>query len=388
MVYDETAHDGFAFASTDSAAASDGPGGMDPAENLSLSEALGGGYANVFLRVGGEYVLILRTYDGTLFYETWPNYSPQNPEHPRPEGPTWCGLNTEDCDSFVLFDNERPPDPANADQVHYRIGVRCTRLLLVKNAMFKADGTIDFSKATIRGVEHGAEGFEGNKIQGINRLNSERPLFYKRGAGRERGIVLDDPDVFHFPPVDNAADPWSDDGSIDLYRSPVYVPVTKRDGIGFPESKIDPGVDFPNKWPAYTYRRGKLDNQGNGKVKARYWDSWSYQVDEPTGDGSTSDNQQPLKALKENPELVKIFHEFNLATGILERPFAIGTAFDMVLAVRTKHWRRYRAVMHRYDGKHGEDCYNGKWVYDTHGYFNSDIAGWIYQLAPTKPKGA
>ena len=387
-VFDKTAHDGFTFATTDSAA--NEPGGPNQQYDLSLSEALEEHRAYTYIRIGGEYVLLWGTQDDDdEYYLTWENYSPQNPEHPRPDGPTWCGHNTQALDSFVIFDNTRPPDPASADQVHYRVGVRCTRLLLVKNASFKTDDTIDFSNATIREVEHGSDGYSGNnKITGPNRLNSERPLFYNRGAGRERGIQLYDEEEFHFPPVDNAADPWTDDVEA-AYPSPVYVPVTTRDGIEFPQSKYGV-VDFPNKWPAYTYRSGRIDdgpNQGDGKVRARYWDAHSNPVDYPIV-GNAGDIQQPIKALEEDVELVKNFYEFNPSNGKMERPVAAGTAFDMVLAVRTKHWRRYKAVISHYNGKRGEDCIKGKWVYDTHGYFNSEIAGWIYQLAPTKPKGA
>ena len=385
---------GYTFATADPDAP-ELPGGAhpDPRYDIALDKVDENLGHPCFLRVNGDYVLIYESHDPEdELYHTWSNWTP--PPDDFPTSPTWCGHNSAaqgnaDGDDFVLWHAAtRPPDPCREGQIHYRLGVRCTRLLLVQNACFGADGAIDFSRAEFGTVAH--DGKPNGKLRGLNRLNGKRPLFYERGAGRGRGIEVDTDDEFHFPPVDNAADPWTDDPGD--YRSPVFAPFTNALGIAMPFRgySLEHGaiLDWPDKWPAYTFPAGKLNASGDGKIKARYWNS-AVGVLERTQDGSPADQERPLIALETNPELAKGMF------GVVEdehtyTPFAPGTAFDMVLAVRHIHWRKYVGHLEKYEGKHGEDCYKGKWTADSHGYFNSRIAGWLYQLAPAKPaaKGA
>lgn len=336
-------------------------------EDIPLSGAEGGAYKETYIKVNGAYVLYWPTHDPEkeIHEAEWDYHNPYHEEDTRRPG-KWCGHNVTSREPFVMFSGtgQYPPDPTQVSQYYYKISCRCSRLLLAQNAMLKPDNTIDFSKARVRYLGHAPK---GTYLAGVNRKNGERPLFYERGAGRGRGIEVDDD--FHFPPLDNAADPRTDDTDPESYNSPVFAPLTTRDGIGRPYQGDN--VDWPRCWPALIRR----------DFSAFYWNA--------TPNGNSEDVVHVKTALENDPGLVEeLFWKEVPYCDDPVRPVAYETAFDMVVAVRTYYWRKFIAEIKDYTktDKNGEEwpLVKGSWKSSTSGYFNSKIAGWIYQLAPTK----
>lgn len=396
LVFDEEAHDGFPFASTDDGC--QGYSDWDHSCDIPYSQCLAQN-EETYLRVNGQYILVWETRSRDQEDQLWDDWEGvdwgSRNRQERKDSEEWCGHNLKSLEPFVILGDSKPPDPASESQVYYRISTRCTRLLLVQNAMFTDGDTISFSKARVRCLGHSQK---STRLAGINRTNGERPLFYERGAGRGRGITADT--EFHFPPLDNAADPQTDIETYNNeYRSPVYAPETGRNGIFHPQPSRNmvyneqvgvwvPGLgqdfDWPEYWPAFSLKQIYYDNSDKrhfGKITPRYWACSPRSVLE--------DVDYAKQALERDAKLVSsLFWKTVFWSEEPVRPFGHGTAFDMVLAVRTLHWRRYKAVLtpYKHSDKNGTkwDNYKGNWEFDTSGYFNSQVAGWIYQLAPTK----
>ncbi len=367
---------------------------------------------------GVGYVLVL----STATHKHWmdmPNGNAMNPNnHNQPHtgghADTWCGFNPDE--PFIVPPGTRigdVPVPTDKCRVCYIPGLFCTRLLLVQNAMFNTDGSIDFHLADIKMLGHDANKGPGNsdsgKLLGKDRDNGIRPLHYVRGAGRSRAVIDHevcgrwDMDDFFFPPLDNAADPLArtDEPDPENTKSPVFAPFTAKDGICHPDTAQeydDFTVDWPHRWPSYVFaemRYRKSTESMEFAHRARYWNA--------KPDAANADMRRVVDALSNSIRGCEAWGEEILPDDGREGdpvrytiPFKPGTAFDMVLAVRTWGWKRYTGVLDTEASgphtSHGGAEYENtvyKWKKSGgRGYMNTQFAGYIYQLAAARPKGA
>lgn len=383
--------------------------------------------SNTYVYLDGVgYVLVLSTASHHIGNTTIPEgYENPNQPHPGSHASNWCGWNPGE--PFLLPPGTNiqnvPAPQGEYDENDYWVGTQCyiphlmcSRLFLVQNAVFNADNTIDFSDARVKMLGHGdtrgshVSGWD--KLKGKNRKNGVRPIHYKRGAGGFRAIENHavcgelDMDGFFFPPIENAADPLarSKDPDPTKTKSPVFAPFVHRGGICHPDSaptylegtdkngdEIIFRADWPNKWPSYIFASVGYENKTKVfKHHARFW--------EAKPGAPNADMLKVRDAFSMTGRAVEIWGEVPPEEGEeeaaprYERPFPSGTAFDMVVAVRTWYWNRYIGMEKKTSGEHqsasGATYLNDRyeWVKSGRGYMNSQVAGYLYQLSATKPK--
>lgn len=265
----------------------------------------------------------------------------------------WCGYNPGG--TFVCLPGVHPPNATSAGQICYRLGVRCERLLLVQNAACAFNGgdcVFDLSHARIRQSkpEHGFECGAcetGRSCLRNDFSNGERPLLFDEGPdwapSTVPGQLPGDGHGLHYWPVTPTGGPIAAPGG----------GVAMTGGVAMDGSSVG----------AFLRKR---------EWHGRFW-------------------SEPLEATI--PAAEHVVDELENQVGIAQRltgmdettddmPFPDGTALDMVLLCRTWYWFKKRGV--KLDGPgHTRNTYN--WDHVSKGYFDTQVCGHFFQLAPAVP---
>ena len=248
---------------------------------------------------------------------------------------TWCGNNPGE--DFLVPPGTKAPDPTSEGQHCYRIAFRCLRLLLVQNAKWKDEGCFDFGSASVRWLGHkrenaGQTALRIGEVDGRGAYsNGVRPLYYPPGIGT------------------NCAQ-----------AATGLLPITDTGDVLDADSCED-GV--------IAYRHTVFRRHGKTVVKKTVNRVWKALP------GGGEESEKVLHELESQEDIGRRHFDTD-RTDPLALPFPRGTAFDLVLACKTWYWYRKTGVAkgNRLVWKH-----SGK------GYFNTQVAGDVFQLVPARP---
>ena len=280
-------------------------------------------------------------------------------------GQSWCG-NNPNVECFMVPFGVRPPDPIDygSPQICYRPGLRCIRLLLVRNAQWGANQTFDFSAAALSwlGDWHLRH---GHPAMPCPPAGEGRPLDY---AFPEWAVDLDE--TGDAPDCDFASLPGKRIAAAQTHGTSHWG--VRMENAGMTHVNDDEfEVSSTRVSVLRTHRQGGGYDRTFSETR-KYWT--------PTAAPSGA-SENVLAALTAQPGIARRLTGFESNPDPVALPFPQGTAFDMALGLRTWYWFRKKAAEIPGSGGH-----RFRWLHDGKGYLNTQVAGCFFQLAPAPPK--